>query len=78
MKFFHFHVNKFTPKENFGHYHCMVLRSKGVDADAAYNRIVEQIPDGHRIWCWYEDETIEEEVMFNNTMDSEYDDYFNQ
>lgn len=31
------------------------LRSRGVTLEEAYLRVADQIPEGHRVWCWHLD-----------------------
>lgn len=61
MKFV-FHVNKFFPREELGLFQALTLRSEANTVEEAYTLIESQIPEGHRIWMWWEDEGLFDDI----------------
>jgi hypothetical protein len=50
-----FHTTKFEPTDRPGVYHCVTLERFGKTVEQAYALAEASIPEGHRVWCWWED-----------------------
>lgn len=51
-----FHTDMFEETEKKGHYSVFALRASGVTVEEAYIKIKDQIPEGHRVWTYHEED----------------------
>lgn len=60
---FSFAVNLFTPQTpGSTTYKVLTLEAEAPTVEEAYEQIKPQIPEGHRMWCWWSNEKVSDEA----------------
>ena len=58
---FSFATNKFTPIEGQPHrFHVLTLEEEADTVEQAFAQVEPKIPEGHKMFCWWSDEKVEE------------------
>jgi hypothetical protein len=58
VKRYHFHINKFERVGETNTFKVLTFTAEAETLDQAYEQVKDQIPEEHRVWAWWTEETI--------------------